>query len=282
MRWLRAGATVVVVVFALAAGAGLGAAAHEEPDRTDIFGVELEPDGDATVYHVTAYDLGDDQQRQQYESVADNETAKQEWRRAVTTQLERAAETGREATGGNLEMEVSNVSLRTETVVDDGGDEPERFGRVEVTAEWEHLAYHSGAFDLEGVADPYVVVIEPFSEGYEPSHVSLHPVGGPLSRVSIHGPEGYERSTRSAPDQLRAQRNSMLWNPLTSNFSNFYALYTGTGGGATGGEGATDGQADQGTPDGEGGSSGAGVALRALVFALVAAAVVVLALRQRE
>lgn len=241
---------------------GVGAAAHEEADRTGIFGVELEADGNATVYNVTAYDLSNDAERQQYEAFADNETAQAEWRDIVAEDLRAAAASGRNAT--DLDMRIRNVSVRTYTVVHEADNETTEFGRIEVRAEWDHLAYHSGAYELEGRDRNWVLVTEPFRSGFEP---------GP-TRVAVHGPEGYERSVHSQPPQIRAQQNSMLWNPQTSNFSNFYAEFREIeDGGSNGG--------DDGA-DEDDGSDGVGVFLKALLLALIPVALVLLAVRRRR
>lgn len=260
-RALTLGALLLVC---LTCFVGVGAAAHEEPDRTGIFGVELDADGNATVYNVTAYDLSNDAERQQYEALAGNETAQAEWRDIVAADLEEAAATGRNAT--DLEMRVRNVSVRTYTVVHEADNETTEYGRVEVRAEWDRLAYHSGAYELEGRDRNWVLVTEPFRSGFEP---------GP-TRVAIHGPEGYERSVDSQPPQIRAQRNSMLWNPQTSNFSNFYAEFREIqDGGSNGGDG-------DGAGDGDDGLAGAGDFLKALLVALIPVALVLLAVRRRR
>lgn len=241
MRGLLAVVFAIALTCSLGLGVGMATAAHEEPDRT-IFGVELSADGDAQVYNVTSYDLSDDEQRAQYESLEQNETARNEWRDTVAKDLEAAAEDGRNVT--DLEMRIQNVTVETNEV--DG------YGRIVVTAEWERLAF---------AEDHRVVVWEPFRSGFEP---------GP-TRVAVHGPDGYERST-VAPDPVRATRNTSLWNPQTSEFSQFYAEFTDRDVAATasdGGENSSDS------------SVGVKVAFQALFLALVPIAAVLLALRRR-
>lgn len=252
---------LAVLLVALTVGVGVGAAAHEEADRTGIFGVELDADGDAVVYDITAYELSNETERDRYEAIAENETRKETWREDVAAELEAAAATGRNET--DLDMEVENVTVRTYTVLHEEDNSTEEYGRIEVRAEWERLAYHSGAYELEGIDREWVLVTEPFASGFEP---------GP-TRVAIHGPSGYERSPNSQPPQIRAKRNSMLWNPQTSDFSDFYALFVAredTGGETTDGDGGTD----------EG--AGVGTFLQALVLVLIPVAVVLLAIRRRR
>ena len=249
MRGILAVAAVAVVCAALFAG--VGAAAHEEPRRT-IFGVELDADGDAVVYYIQTHNLDNDDQRERYESFVDNETRQEAHREEVLAELEAAAANGSERT--ELDMRVHNGSVRTY--------EEEGFGRLVVRADWDQFA-----FAEEG----RVVVTEPFRGGYEPD----------MSRVGIHGPEGYRRGTMDPPP-LRVQRNSGLWNPRTSDFSVFYAEFVDPDAdGGDGDDGNGDGDGDGGDGDGDG-DSDVGVFLRALLVALVPVALVLLALRRRS
>ena len=250
-------AAVAVLVVCTVCFAGVGAAAHEEPDR-DILGLELDAEGDAVVYYVESYDLNDTDQRERYESFADNESRRVAHRDEVLAELEAAAGGGRNRT--ELDMRVGDGSVRT---YEQGG-----YGRVEVRAEWENVGFYN---------DRRVVVTEPFRGGYAPN----------LSRVAIHGPDGYRRGTMQ-PTPLRARMNSSLWNPRTSDFSEFYAEFEnpdadpdGDGGGGDGGSGGGDGGSGG---DGDGGdwSDGAGAFVQALLLALVPLAIVLLALRGRQ
>ena len=236
-------AVVAAVVLCLSVGAGVGAAAHEEPDRT-ILGIELSPDGNATVYYANAYDLGDDDQRATYESYADNESRRAAFRADAVAELEAAAATGDEEAPWN--MSIRNASVRTY--------EQDGYGRVEVRAEWVRLAY----------ADQRrVIVAQPFRGGYEPDR-----------RVAIHGPEGYERN-RTVPQPFRAQRNSVALNPRTSDFSGFFMEFVDPDA-----ETATaTATATAASESGDGG--GVGLVLRALVVALIPAVLAVLAVRRQ-
>lgn len=246
----------VVLLCCVSCFAGVGAAAHEEADR-NILAFELAADGDAVVHHVESFELNETRQRQRYESFADNETRRSAHREDVLAELRGAAADGRNAT--ELEMRVGNATVRTY--------EQDGYGRVAVRAEWSNLGFYN---------DERVVVTEPFQSGYVPN----------LSDIGIHGPEGYERGTM-LPTPIRAQANSGLWNPTTSNTSNFYAEFVnpeavgegGNGGGSTDGDG-NGGGADGGENDGVLGNDGVGVFLRALALALVPIAIVLFARRQ--
>ena len=138
-------------------------------------------------------------------------------------------------------MSIRNASVRTY--------EQDGYGRVEVRAEWVRLAYAD---------DRRVIVAQPFRGGYEPDR-----------RVAIHGPEGYQRN-RTVPQPFRAQRNSVFLNPRTSDFSGFFMEFVDP-----------DAETRTETKTGGDGGGGIGLLLRALVVALIPAALVVLAVRRQ-
>lgn len=243
----RALAVLAAVVIWLSLSAGVAAAAHEEPDRT-ILGLELDAEGGAEVTYVTSYNLSNDSERATYERVADNESRQAEFREDVVAELEAAAANGSEATG--YEMAIRNASVRT--------DEQDGFGRVEVQADWHALAF----FDQRRV-----IVFEPFRSGYRPDR-----------DIAIHGPEDYRRN-RTAPQPIRARKNSVLIDTRTSDFSNFFVEFV-------------DPDAPTATPtptptasptpmSADGGNGGLGLAVRALLIALIPAALLVLAIRRQ-
>jgi hypothetical protein len=234
---------LVAAVLCGALLAGVASAAHEERERT-ILGIELAADGNATVHFVNSYDLEDDDERATFEAYADNETRRGAFRADAVAELESAAATGSRKAA--WQMRIHNVSIRTY--------EQEGFGRVEVRAEWENLAYAD---------DRRVIVVQPFRAGYNPSRL-----------VAIHGPAGYERN-RTAPTPIRARQNSVLLSALTTDFSGFFMEFV-------------DPDAETPTPTApdprtatataEAPTSGALLALRALVIALVPAALFVVAI----
>ena len=237
-------AALAAVALCLALAAGVATAAHGEPERT-ILGVELEADGNATVYYVDAYDLGVNEQRATYESYADNESRRAAFRAAAVAELRAAADNGSEA--GGWDMRVHDASVRTY--------EQDGYGRVEVRADWDYLAY----------ADRRrVIVSQPFRAGYEPDR-----------RVAIHGPDGYRRN-RTAPNPLRARQNSVLVTSRTTDFSGFFMEFVDPDAPT-----ATPTPTATAAPAGGGGGSGFGLVLRALLIALVPAALIVLAVRRQ-
>lgn len=214
---------VVVLGFAVALGAGVGAAAHDEPDRDDILGIELEPDGDATVSHIRSYNLSNESERVEFEEYENNETRRQQHRDGIVAGLEEAAAGGRERT--DLDMRIEDPEV--ETIEQDG------HGRVIVSVQWRNLAFAD---------EERVVVTEPFQGGYVPD----------VNRVAMHGPPEYRRGT-TQPEPARARANSSLWNPETSDFSEFYMEFTAPGAGddAGDGDGGADGDGNENGMDSE-------------------------------
>lgn len=203
-------ALVVVVGLAVALGAGVGAAAHEEPDRDEILGIELAADGDATVYYIESYNLSNESERAEFEEWEANETRQQRHRDEIVAGLEDAAASGRDRT--ELDMRIEDPEVETS---ERGG-----YGRVTVTVQWRSLAFAD---------EERVVVTEPFQGGYEPD----------VDRVAMHGPPEYRRGT-TRPGPARARANSSLWNPETSDFSEFYMEFTAPGTGDDGDGGGGD------------------------------------------
>ena len=249
---------LALAVVCLSVVAGVGSAAHEEPDRS-LLGLELEADGDAAVYYVDSYNLSDDGERARYESYVGNDSRRAAFREDALAELRAAAEAGGEAAG--WEMAVRNASVRTY--------ETEGYGRVELRADWETLAYAD---------ERRVIVAQPFrgrsaEARYEPDR-----------RVAIHGPDGYRRN-RTAPNPGRARANSVLVNPDTTDFSGFFMEFvdpdapTATASSTPTDDETGGGDSGSGNDDGTGG--GIAVVLRALVIAVVPAALVVLAVRRR-
>ena len=236
-------AAVVALILLSGPAVGVASAAHEEPDRT-VVGFELDPRGSATVHHTTAFDLSNDEERATYRRYADNESRRAAFRDEVVAELRAAAENGSAATG--YDMTIRNATVRTEEA---GG-----YGRVVVRVDWHALAYYD---------ERRVIVFEPFRAGYRPDR-----------DVAVHGPEGYRRN-RTAPPPVRARGNSVLISTRTSDLSNFFVEFVDPDAAtptATATATATE------TPPGDGGAGDAGVVLRAVVLALLPAALFVAAM----
>lgn len=213
-------ALVVVLGLAAALGAGVGTAAHDEPDRHEIVGIELAADGDATVSYTESYNLSNESERAEFEEFQDNETKRQQLRDEIVAEFEDAAAGGRERT--ELDMRIEDPAVET--------DEQDGHGRVIVTVQWRNLAFAD---------EERVVVTEPFAGGYTPD----------VNRVAMHGPPEYRRGT-TRPEPARARANSSLWNPETSDFSEFHMEFVAPGAGDDGDDATGDG--DDGAANGNG------------------------------
>lgn len=182
---------VVVCVLALTAGlfAGTGAgigAAQEEPQPVDgRFLVELEADGDAQISLEREYDLNNDAERDAFESIHENETAREQAAAQVQRDTEYVNNVADEET--DRDMAVGEVSV--ETSVD--GD----VGTVAYRFTWENLAV---------AEDGRLVLAEPFS------------LYDQLDRkLVVVVPEEYEiTSATPDPDEQNATRAS--WEGFTS------------------------------------------------------------------
>ena len=238
-------AAVVALTLLFGTAVGVASAAHEEPDRT-VVGFELGPRGSATVHHTTAFDLSNDEERATYRRYADNESRRAAVRDEVVAELRAAAENGSAATG--YDMTIRNATVRTEEA---GG-----YGRVVVRVDWHALAYYD---------ERRVIVFEPFRAGYRPDR-----------DVAVHGPEGYRRN-RTAPPPVRARQNSVLISTRTSDLSNFFVEFVDPDAPTPT---ATATATATATPPDDGGAGDAAVAIRALVLALLPAALFVAAMRR--
>jgi hypothetical protein len=246
----RTVAAVCAVVLLCSLFVGVAGAAHGEPDRT-VLGLEVGSEGSASVYYVTSYDLSEDDERAAYERYADNESRQAEFRDAAVSELRAAAGNGSEATG--YDMSIRNASVRTY--------EADGYGRVEVEASWHALAYYDRR---------RVIVFEPFRSGYRPDR-----------DVAVHGPAGYRRN-RTAPQPIRARRNSVLIDTRTSDFSNFFVEFVDPDAPTATSTPTATPTATATRPADGGGFGDAAVAVRALVLALVPAALFVAAMRRRN
>lgn len=226
-------AVAAVVGLAVALGAGVAAAAHDEPDRHDIIGIELQANGDAEVHYIESYNLSNESERERFDEYEANETAREELRDRWVAEWEEAAAGARERS--DLEMRIENPRVET--------FEQEGHGRVAVIVDWRSMAR---------AEEDRVVVTEPFSGGYDPD----------VTRVALHGPPGYRRST-TRPEPARARANSSLWNPETSDLSQFHNEFVVPDG--------DDGDGDDGGGDGGGSGGDSNVLWTVLAAVLLAA-----------
>lgn len=175
----------------------------EEPDD-GYFRVELDADGDATVEYTNHTDLTDDDQREWFESVRDDE----ETREAVAAQRREEMQFVSDQANEHVdrEMRAGEVSVETET----DGD----VGIVTYRFEWENLAAVDG---------DRVILAEPFSlyDQFDRELVVVAPDGYELTSVTPE-PEHHDETTASWPGY--------------TDLAGFEVVATGEGGGGDAGD----------------------------------------------
>lgn len=190
---MRALAAWLALVCLLAAAVAPAGAVH---DTGHTFEVSLEGDGDATLTVERTYDLSVPAERERFESLRTNESARAARVEAFTTRLEDGAATVREST-------------ERDPAVGDAGVE---FATADGTGTVALSAPVSGLARVEPRA---VVLTQPFAS---PSFALAE-----NETLVVRGPEGYVRGTlRPSPDIAR--RNSALWGH-GSDLSGFAARF---------------------------------------------------------
>lgn len=161
---------VVCLAGLLALSLATGGAVGVEEPAEGYFLVELDADGDATVEYTNHTNLSDDDQREWFESVRDDE----ETREAVAAQRREEMRFVSDQANERVdrEMRVGEVTVETET----DGD----VGIVTYRFEWENLAAVDGdrvtlvePFSLYDEFDRELVVVAP--DGYELTSVTPEP-----------------------------------------------------------------------------------------------------------
>lgn len=159
--WSLTIAALLLAVLAMAAIGIAPVAADDTPDEPSLL-VELNENGDATVTLISTYDLADDDERDAFRSLADDEDARDALGERFADRLDTvAADT---ATESDRATSVDGGSVEVET----DGD----VGIVSISVQWSSMA---------AVEDDRLVVTEPFASGFEPDR--------PLVTVA---PDGYE------------------------------------------------------------------------------------------
>ena len=175
---MRAVAACLALVCLLAATVGPAGAVHDTGRTFEVF---LESDGDATLTAERTYDLSVTAERERFESLRENATAREERVGAFTARVEDGMETVREST--DRDPTVGEAGIRF--------DEANGTGTVTVSVPVSGLAR---------VEPRAVVLTQPFaSESFAPNET-----------LAVHGPQGYVRGPlRPEPDIAR--RNSAFW-----------------------------------------------------------------------
>lgn len=221
-----------LLALSLASGGVLagGAAQVQEPEP-GYFLVELQADGDATVEYTNHSNLSDDQERQWFESVRDDEAERETVADRRREEMRFVSDQAAERV--DRELRVGEVSVETET----DGD----VGVVTYRFEWENLA---------AAEDDRVVLTVPFSL-YDEFDRELRVVA----------PDGYAL-TSVTPEPERRNETTASW-PGFTELTGFEVVAEGDSG--DGGSGSDDGTFADGA--GFGASLGAGALLVAALLA---------------
>lgn len=162
---------VCLVLVGTGAVGSVGATHDDEP--TSHFVVELDSDGSATVSLVVAFDLTNEEERDAFQSLEADETARTEFSRRFDDRMRSVATAAADETG--REMTVSNASVDLSRS-DDG-----ETGTGTSTVTWSNLAARENG---------RLVVTAPFDSGFTPAYEFV---------VTV--PEGYRIVEASpAPD----------------------------------------------------------------------------------
>lgn len=199
---------VAVVLSVVVAPATADASTAEE--TTPSLVVDLHEDGSATVTLVQTYDLETDDERAAFESLQDDEGAREEAKTRFADRMSDVAADAAEATGREMSVSDPSIDLRTTDGV----------GVVELSVTWSNLAADQ---------DGRLVVTEPFASGFEPDR-----------QFAVVGPDGYELDGATpAPDE--SGETSATWGAGT-DLRGFEVAFAPAGDGGTGTE------ADEGIP----------------------------------
>ena len=235
----------VTLLIASVAAAGVMEASAAEDDEP-AFVVDLEADGDATVTLVSGYDLDDEDERDAFEELRDDEAAQEELADRFEDRLSAVADEAGAAVDREMTVASGSTEVRTE---DDRGI-------VAVSVEWTALA---------GVEDDRLTITEPFASGFE--------LDRPLVVVA---PEDATLET-TTPDPDSSDDDRASWDEA-SDLEGFEVSYTLDGdddetdsgdGTADDGEAADDAEEDGDEPAADDALTGFGLVAVSIALAAV-------------
>lgn len=180
----RAVVLAVVATLVMASGAAGATARAEEPSTEPAFVIALDADGGARVTLTVAFDLTTDGERSAFESLRENETARERRAAQFAARLQTVAASAETATGREMAVRDPGVTFARQNET----------GVVSLSVTWAGLAAREGN---------RLVLREPFTSGFDPDRA-----------FSVVGPEGYELATvHPAPTSRTA--NSATWDAGT-------------------------------------------------------------------
>ena len=137
---------LTLLIASVAAAGVMEASATEDDDPA--FVVDLEADGDATVTLVSVYDLDDEDERDAFDELRDDEATQAELADRFEERLSAVADESEAVVDREMTVSAGSTEVRTD---DDRGI-------VAVSVEWSALA---------GVDDDRLTLTEPFASGFE-------------------------------------------------------------------------------------------------------------------
>lgn len=187
---VRFGCVLVALVLLVTAPAAatVGAAQSTESAASlpaePAFVVELDADGSARMTLVTAFDLTTDSEREAFEALRANETARMQRTDRFATSMQAIASRAENSTGREMEIRDPVIAFSTTNDV----------GIVALSVTWDGLAAQDG---------DRLVLREPFASGFE--------IERPFRVVA---PDDYELVT-ATPSPTTQRQNSATWSANT-------------------------------------------------------------------
>lgn len=186
---------VLLIVGAVLAASFSGPAAAQTGEERSIV-VSVNPDGSAELAATYTFNLTTDSEREAFDELRTNETARQKAQTRFTNRMAAVAQDAENSTGREMSVENTQIDVsKTEN-----GD----MGVIVVSLRWNGLA---------AVDDETLVVTEPFKSGFAPDRTFV-----------IEGPEGYSLQGAS-PAASSTGENRAAWEAGT-DLSGFEATFS--------------------------------------------------------
>lgn len=202
---VRVGCVLVVIVCLVTVPVAATAATAQSTESAatlpaeSAFVVDIETDGSARVTLVTTFDLTTDSEREAFEALRTNETAREQRTNRFATRMQVIANRAENDTGRDMAIRNSAMAFTTENDT----------GIVGLSVTWDGLAAQEG---------DRLVLREPFASGFD--------IDRPFRVV---GPDGYALGT-ATPTPTNQQQNSATWS-ATTQFEGFETVFTPAEGG---------------------------------------------------
>ncbi|MFC7155329.1 PGF-CTERM sorting domain-containing protein [Halomarina halobia] len=202
-RGVRYGCALVAIVFlvttpvAATAGTAQATDSASQLPAEPAFVVELHADGSARATLAMTFDLTTESEREAFEALRANTTAREQRTDRFATRLQAIAAGAENASGRSMQIRDPGITFATRNDT----------GIVALSVTWEGLAAQEG---------DQLVLQEPFTSGFD------------LDRsFRIHGPDGYELAT-VRPSPTTQTQTSATWRAGTA-LDGFQVTFTAAG-----------------------------------------------------